>query len=180
MSWFKATEQLIIPCQKGVLLHSPGFENHCCKKRQRDWLEKWFSFLRGASFIMSCCWRQKLNSPDGLPWWPGTHSSPCKLALMWCDLQGSNYWWWWWGGVGVGWGGSLAESCKASGGISAGWLLSECSLMGSASLLFCLNTNLKAVQLLTTPDPNHRSCLWVSSVSESHVPKWPWLGACEQ
>lgn len=107
MSWFKATEQLIIPCRKGDLLHSPGFENHCCQTKQRDWLEKWFSCLRGASFIMSCCWRQKLNSPDGLSWWPGTHSSSCKLALMWCDLQGSNCccWWCWrcvWGGVGSG------------------------------------------------------------------------------
>lgn len=180
MSWFKATEQLIIPCQKGDLLHSPGFENHCCKKRQRDWLEKWFSFLRGASFIMSCCWRQKLNSPDGLPWWPGAQSFPCRLALMWCDLQGSNcLWWWWWGWR---WWGVISRALQGPRGhvsrTASVWVF----LNGLSFFTLLLKDQFKsssAVLLLTTPDPNHRSWLWVSSVLESHVPKWPRLGACE-
>lgn len=59
--------------------------------------------------------------------------------LLWCGVTCRKV-------PGCSAGGSLAESSKAPGGMSVGQLLTEGSLMGWATLLFCLKTNLKAVQ----------------------------------
>lgn len=73
-------------------------------------------------------------------------------------------------------GGSLVESLKAPGDMSAGSLLSEGSLMDWAALLFCLKTNLKAVQQFCLFSPP----LTLTTGAACGSPQWPWLYAREQ
>lgn len=106
---------------------------------------------------------------------PGTHSCLCKLVLMWCDLQGSNWLWCW---------GLISRVPKGSGshvsGIASEWGFFN----GLSSFMLLLKDQFKSnstvLLLLATLDPNHRSCLCVSSAFEGHFPKWSRLCTCEQ
>lgn len=138
MSGLNSTEQLIIPWKKGRPLAFARLWKSLLWRRRRERLEKCFAFLRGTSFIMSCCWRLKRKSPDGLHWWGQAHIR-VSAKLSWCDVTCREI-------TGCGAGGSLAESPKAPGATLVGQFLSEDSLMGGALLCFCLKTNLKAIQ----------------------------------
>ena len=137
MSWWKSTEQLIIPWRKGDLLHSSGFETHCCKEVERQ-VGKMLCFPQRSflHYVMLLKIEAKLTR------WAPSMGQACihdPANSPWCGVTCREV-------TGVAAGGSLVESPKALGSMSVGQLLSEGSLMGWAALLVCLKTNLKAVQ----------------------------------
>ena len=133
----ESTEQLIIPWRKGDLLHSSGFETHCCKEVERQ-VGKMLCFPQRSflHYVMLLKIEAKLTR------WAPSMGQACihvPANSPWCGVTCREV-------TGVAAGGSLVESLKALGSMSVGQLLSEGSLMGWAALLFCLKTNLKAVQ----------------------------------
>lgn len=92
----------MVPCHDESLQNSlsfPGRETSCThqalkmtaiKKVERQAGKRlWFSQRSFLHYVMLLEIEAELTRWS--PLWASMHSRPCKLALMWCDLQGSDW-----------------------------------------------------------------------------------------